>query len=45
MSIQSQILNLLLDLRGEFGLTYLFIASLRVLTDVILGEAGRRARG
>ena len=26
VSIQSQILNLLLDLRGEFGLTYLFVA-------------------
>ncbi|HWH37197.1 MAG TPA: oligopeptide/dipeptide ABC transporter ATP-binding protein [Candidatus Limnocylindrales bacterium] len=26
VSIQSQILNLLIDLRGEFGLTYLFIA-------------------
>jgi oligopeptide/dipeptide ABC transporter ATP-binding protein len=26
VSIQSQILNLLLDLRGQFGLTYLFVA-------------------
>ena len=26
MSIQAQILNLLKDLQGEFGLTYLFVA-------------------